>query len=625
MFSYLDNLTWPKLTKITWILMLFFVIFIFAICLFKYFTYKYICLDLAIYNQVFFNSMHGRWFEFSFHGASYLGDHFEIIIFFLVPFYSLIPHPLTLVFMQACFMALTVIPLFLICQKHLSPKNTFFIICLYLFNPLILYQSIFEFHILPLLTFFVLFAFYFYDQNKLKPFIIFCALALLVREDVSFIIFMFGVLAILDKKKIYWILTPLIASTAYFFSALKISSYFANAENYKFLVYYSWLGNSLQEILANFFLRFPDVLKHIFSNCTHYEAAFCLIVFFLLLPLFRPKYLLLCLGPALEFVLGPNTGTVFIRAHYNSLLLPAFFIAAIFGLKKLSSSRKFIDLCREFFQLPYILLTVALSYNFIFQSPLLPFIKSLYATDYQEVHRKTEFLKKIAAGENVMTTNEFLTPLSSRPGLYYALYGFLNKRQYKMGDYPLPDDLPYIFFNYDTFIYYEHAYANGKTFKEDFYLGDDRLRDLLANYTLVKVDKTLVLWQKNKGESLYKLYETPALLPESLKVEKQDLGGMIEFLGAEKNNGFVSLYFKGLQPITQNYLIKINDTYLPLGYEILPTSAWQPGQLIKINFFGFDDFKKFTITGSAGATFNQLNNLENNFDQITIIGEATIN
>lgn len=194
-----------------------------------------------------------------------------------------------------------------------------------------------------------------------------------------------------------------------------------------------------------------------------------------------------------------------------------------------------------------------------------------------------------------------------------------------MGDYPLPDDLPSIFFNYDTFIYYEHAYANGKTFKEDFYLGDDRLRDLLVNYTLVKVDKTLVLWQKNKGQSLYKLYETPVLLPESLKIEKQDLGGMIEFLGAEKNNGFVSLYFKGLQPISQNYLIKINNTYLPLGYEILPTSAWQPEQLIKINFFGFEDFKKFSITGSAGATFNQLNNLENNYDRITIIGEATIN
>ena len=67
--------------RIIWVFMVLYFIFIAVFCVIKFANYGYNALDLGIYNQVFYNSAHGNFFDFTVHPHSYLGDHFEIFIF----------------------------------------------------------------------------------------------------------------------------------------------------------------------------------------------------------------------------------------------------------------------------------------------------------------------------------------------------------------------------------------------------------------------------------------------------------------------------------------------------------------------------------------------------------------
>jgi uncharacterized membrane protein len=62
MIKYVKTINWLKLAKLTWILIAIYIAFTFSVCLFKYFTFKYGALDLAIFNQVFYYSSMGRFF-----------------------------------------------------------------------------------------------------------------------------------------------------------------------------------------------------------------------------------------------------------------------------------------------------------------------------------------------------------------------------------------------------------------------------------------------------------------------------------------------------------------------------------------------------------------------------------
>ena len=51
----------------------------------KYYNFFYNALDLAIINQIFYNSTLGNFFASSIHPPSYLGDHFSPILILLLP------------------------------------------------------------------------------------------------------------------------------------------------------------------------------------------------------------------------------------------------------------------------------------------------------------------------------------------------------------------------------------------------------------------------------------------------------------------------------------------------------------------------------------------------------------
>lgn len=625
MLTYYKNLNWLKLAKILLILIIFYIILVFSISVFKYLTYSYNVLDLAIFNQVFYNSSLGNFFQFTIHPTSYLGDHFTPLLFLLVPFYSVLKSPLTLLFIQTLFLALAAVPLFLIAKKYLNPQQTLLIIFLYLFNPVTLNINLHEFHLLALVPFFIGWTFYFYQQNKFVYFFIFSLLSLQIREDVAFIIFMFGIIALLDKKNLKWILSPLILATVYFFTALKIISHFSAASTYKFFVYYQWLGNTPYEIFINFFIKFPLVLEHVFS-LTNLELILGFGLVFLFIPFYRPKYLLLSLGMFLQLILGTTSGELILRIHYGSVFLIVFSLTAIFALKALTTNKKLKLFSQKYTGLFTYLIIIGFIYTLLVLGPLIPFVKSIYQTNYQQVSLKNEFVKQIPRNASVVTTYDLMANLSSRTKIYSLNYIFLGRQQFNAGAYIIPENTEFILINFNDFIAYHLQYETKAT--TYYYQGDNNLINLLSkNYQLIKISQNLGLWQKNSSLtdfSLYQVHETQK--PNIENIKEQIIKQKISFLGFNQAENKTSLFFKPQKKLEKNYFIQINKQIYPLGYGLYPTSEWQAEQIIQMDFYDIELPNKIQLLEIAGwLAIDKLGNTQNHFTKFETIGEIIIN
>src|SRR3989338_8718516 len=212
-------LTDKKIKILTGAILLYILSFSFF-SIWKYSNFLYNGMDLAIINQVFYNSINGNFFASSIHPPSYLADHLNPIIFLLLPIYYLFSSPKTLLILQALTLGLSAWPVFLIGKKVIDKNWGLLFALAWLLNPIVQNINSFEFHFLPLAVFFILWVTYFYLQEKYWPYLAFLILALLVREDVAVVTVMFGVVAAINKKSFRWIATPILFSLAYAFFAM---------------------------------------------------------------------------------------------------------------------------------------------------------------------------------------------------------------------------------------------------------------------------------------------------------------------------------------------------------------------------------------------------------------------
>ncbi|MCX6785257.1 MAG: DUF2079 domain-containing protein [Candidatus Komeilibacteria bacterium] len=594
--------------------------------LFKYFNFGYNGLDLAIYNQVFYNSVHGQLFGLTIHPSSYLGDHFELFIVLLLPLYALFKHPVSLLILQSLFLALPAWPLFLIAKNVLAKPWPLLVAGLWLINPFVQNINLFEFHLLPFAIFFLCWAFYFYQKNRFFAFLIFCFLALLVREDVALVIFMFAPLAWLEKKEKKWLIWPAVISIVWFVLAMKVIDHFTPGGSYKFLYYYNWLGNTPLNMAINFFLKPLNTLRYIF---TLNNILFTLVLFlpFGYLNLIKPRYLLPALPIYLQLILGGSSNSLInLKIHYTSLLLPWLFITLIFSLKELNDKNSKIKSVR-FFQkyqgLALVILLASAVYGCLTLGPLVGAAnKIIKPTDTAEVKQlKNEFLSEIPRLESVAASYEFLTDLSGREKVYSLHYAFIGKKQFTNLDYRLPQDTEALLFNFDDLLTYSVQFPNSREWQALYTGGDDNLRKLIAErgFKAVKVADSLALFKQTDapGEELYQITKE---LPKIEQPQNVEFKNGLRFLGYSKGENLqelgqkynllpISLYFTAEKPIDKDYQLKFiiknknglptearalarakveqiaQQKIYPLAYGLYPTSNWQPGEIVKTNYW----------------------------------------
>ena len=94
----------------------------------RHLTYHSFGPDLGIFDQVFWNTTQGRFFESTMslvqaQPHSYLADHFSPVYLLLMPAYALIPRPETLLVIQTLALALGAWPVYLLAKLRLIRVN----------------------------------------------------------------------------------------------------------------------------------------------------------------------------------------------------------------------------------------------------------------------------------------------------------------------------------------------------------------------------------------------------------------------------------------------------------------------------------------------------------------------
>ncbi|MBI2410526.1 MAG: DUF2079 domain-containing protein [Candidatus Kerfeldbacteria bacterium] len=335
--------------KRVWRLVIVFFVFSIVACWFQYHFFFYNQYDLGIYNQVFWNSVHGRWFQYSFNPYSYLVDHREWGVLLLLPVYALVQHPMTLLVLQTAVIATGAIPTYLLARQiaqGLSVRGrdrlALVSVVVYLLHPLTHAVVLFEFHalsfVLPLTLWWWLCMI---SGQRLRTIVIFILL-LLVRDDVAVMTSGVGLLLLVfgqgmqNNKRWRWIGFGIMAvSVLWFIIMARFGAALAPKQALKFGAFYSWMGNGPWEY-GRFMFSHPIQTLHGAFGEDHVLVLVLLFSSCAFLPLLRPRYLLPLAGPAVEYLLiDRSLFDAFFHAHYSAIIFPWLMIASLYGVTKL--------------------------------------------------------------------------------------------------------------------------------------------------------------------------------------------------------------------------------------------------------------------------------------------------
>jgi uncharacterized membrane protein len=160
--------------------------------------------DFAIYNQTFWNTIHGRIFQNTAYGSNF-SCHNSPFFFLLIPFYYLFPHPLSLQAIKTILLASSVIPFYLIIRQIISEERAILPLALaFLLFPHLLSQNFTAPHEITYAPFFILFTYYFYQRRKFLLYILFLLIVLSIKEHLALVAVMFGIHSLWSKRSRRW-------------------------------------------------------------------------------------------------------------------------------------------------------------------------------------------------------------------------------------------------------------------------------------------------------------------------------------------------------------------------------------------------------------------------------------
>ena len=470
-----------KSKKFIWLLAFIWTAIILALSCWKYAHNLFNGLDLAIYNQAMFNTIHGRIMELSIHPNNYFGDHFEPILFLLVPFYALVQHPLTLVFLQTIMIAVTVWPIYKIAQKFLTGYWPTFMVASWLFNPFVHSASMFEFHALVFSACLLIWAIYFYKYERYLPWLITIGLVLLTREDAALSVIAFSFIALIEKKHWRWYLPTFIVAVVYFVLSMKLITYLSPDNHYKFITYYQWLGNTPKEIIINALIHPWLVLIKLF-RFQNFILLLSLLMPTAFIALYRPKWLLLSLPTFLGYALtGVSSASIVLVTHYTIILLPGYFLASLDSLEAII---KKLDTDNDFY-IPVLKIVIGVSLVYsIFAIGLGKVVYEIKFQDYK--HNLVGNNLVINKDDTIIAPFGLLTFYSSLKNVYSLNYLLTGHKQLSAQPFVIPKT-NWLAIDNNDMIYFSATKPNSVQWKMWWDTLDDNLRNRVNEMNLTKL------------------------------------------------------------------------------------------------------------------------------------------
>ena len=382
--------------------------------------------DLANMDQTIWNSLHGRFFSFSQHGATItrFTTHADVILVLLAPLYAIWNDVRMLLIFQSLALALGAVPTYLIAHTVTKNKLTsLFVVTLYLLNPGMQWISIYDFHAVSIAVPLLLLVFYFGYIGKWRWYFITAVFATLTKEQVPVTVGAIGLmLALLGKKRVVGIVTFVIGVSLSFLLMRYFIPHFNTENTY---MYSSWYAHFVERTIQNRPVNIPlDMVRNYLLTPDALNYYNLLLRPFALLPLLGFPFLLISTPELLINLLSDHAQMRSITMHYESVIIPGLVISTVFGIHWY---RKLVRIVvsniplRNFFLLVPMLgaLGVALRFNYHY-SPL-PTTPTCWCRAYavsEEDQKFEALLRTIPEDASVTASPEIRPHITHRENAY---------------------------------------------------------------------------------------------------------------------------------------------------------------------------------------------------------------
>ena len=225
-----------------------------ALALVRHWSFHSTASDLAVFDQVLWNTIHGRFMESTLSLANcvphhFFGDHFSPALLLILPFYALIPRHETLLLVQTVALALGAWPVYLLARRFLPVGWQRLVwVAAYLLSAHLSFVALYDFHEITLAVAPLGFAMYFLATRRTAPLIVSLLVAMLAKEEVALISVGFGIALAFQRR---WLASAvvIVGSVLVFVATLKlIIPAFAAGAPYQYLGRYASLGSTELEI-----------------------------------------------------------------------------------------------------------------------------------------------------------------------------------------------------------------------------------------------------------------------------------------------------------------------------------------------------------------------------------------
>jgi uncharacterized membrane protein len=377
-----------------------------------------------------------------------LADHWHPSLFLFVPFYWIWEDVRMLLIVQALVAASCAIPIYLIAREKLRDRfaaQLLAVTCLFFWG---MWELVFfDFHPYVLFPFVLSWMYYFVMRDNMIAYFLLLPLLLNIQEQMALAGVFFGIYLVIFKRKWFaGIATFIISSTWFYLISEVLIPALSPSGTTLYVVLYSHMGNSGQEIIR-YLLTHPHMaLKQLFWPLGKLHLLFMLLVPFLLLPLLGGFCIVLI--PDLLLRLYSNNPELWgIHNHYNAVyaaVLVISFLEALPGLYRwLKRTGRYPSLSFRKLAFTLCLVILVLQVPFTLRSSFtLFFHPSFYSLDARE-RAGYRVLSDIPAEASVSAQYKMVSHLSQRE-LIYLLDGNYYSTEYvivnRYFDYfPFPD------------------------------------------------------------------------------------------------------------------------------------------------------------------------------------------
>lgn len=325
--------------KILWfergayLLALIYLVVMFALLVSKHDAFNTRVYDFARFSQAIWNTLDGKFLFESIRYRSILGDHFSPIMALAAPFLLIWPDERVLFFIQALNVVVAGLLLYKIIHDKRPELAPWFLLVFFL-NPALHEVTLFEVRRIVYALPFLALALYALSKHNRWLMLLGLFLALLAKEDIGFFVFMIGLYLLIFERDWKWGVGLIILGAGWLIIvSLWIIPLFnpSTAGEYPQLYYFSFLGNSLEEITQNLLADPLILLRRMFGQGQLTALWRILLPLGLILPFLEPRWVLFTVPYVIILLISSDEDMYQIVKWYPGPVLVVLFAAIAVG------------------------------------------------------------------------------------------------------------------------------------------------------------------------------------------------------------------------------------------------------------------------------------------------------